>query len=372
MLLLPSLLRLESVDAAGDVNRHLPQLQHWLIQHWFALANSLFWLVVGLEAAITTTVLQSQVYQLPWFVSSRAVAGWLFCAWLHQSLQQRPSWRALKGWQRAALVISLLSTFAIGGSLVIRGVRLAIGDVDPAMSAVKFWVYVLGLELRLMVWAGFYLLIAESRERLQVQARHAATELAMSRAQLSLLSAAFQPHFLMNAMNTLIACRHDPDAVESAGEGLAGYLRYTLDRSEAEWEPLATQMEALNNYLSVEELRFGDRLETRITSDPHLLHQAVPRFLLQPLVENALKHGQGNKVGCLHLRISLECVAEHLQLQVYNTGVLAADHASSPSGVGYGLSGLEQRLHWHYGNQARFSIRQDGAWVIATLLLPLR
>ena len=348
-------------------------LQQWLIKHWFALTNSLFWLVIGLEAVITVTVLQSQVYQLPWFVSSRAVAGWLFCTWLHRSLQQRPRWRALKGWQRAALVISLLSVFAIGSSLLIRGVRLAIGDVDPAMSAVKFWVYVLGLELRLMVWAGFYLLIAESRERLQVQARHAATELAMSRAQLSLLSAAFQPHILMNAMNTLIACRNDPDAVESAGEGLAGYLRYTLDRSEAEWEPLATQMEALNNYLSVEELRFGDRLETRITSDPHILHQAVPRFLLQPLVENAIKHGQGNKAGCLQMRISLEQTAEHLQLQVCNTGVLAAgDHASSPSGVGYGLSGLEQRLHWHYGNQARFSIRQDGAWVIATLMLPLR
>ncbi len=159
--------------------------------------------------------------------------------------------------------------------------------------------------------------------------------------------------------------------MESAGEGLVGYLRYTLDRSEAEWEPLATQMEALNNYLSVEELRFGDRLETRITSYP-ILHQAVPRFLLQPLVENALKHGQGNKAGCLHLRISLERTAEQLQLQVCNTGILAADQASSPSGVGYGLSGLEQRLHWHYGNQARFSIRQDGAWVIATLMLPRR
>ncbi|QCH15616.1 hypothetical protein CB0101_12400 [Synechococcus sp. CB0101] len=98
----------------------------------------------------------------------------------------------------------------------------------------------------------------------------------------------------------------------------------------------------------------------------------MPRFLLQPLVENALKHGQGNNAGCLHLRISLERTAEQLQLQVCNTGVLAADQGSSPSGVGYGLSGLAQRLHWHYGNQASFSIRQDGAWVIATLMLPLR
>ena len=354
------------------MNRHLPRLQHWLIQHWFALANSLFWLVVGLEAAITATVLQSQVYQLPLFVSSRAVAGWLFCTWLHRSLQQRPHWRALKGWHRVVLVISLLSAFAIGSSLLIHVVRLTIGDVDPAMTAVKFWVYVLGMELRLMVWAGFYLLIAESRERLQVQARHAATELAMSRAQLSLLSAAFQPHFLMNAMNTLIACRHDPDAVESAGEGLAGYLRYTLDRSDAEWEPLATQLEALNNYLSVEELRFGDRLETRITSDPHLLYHSVPRFMLQPLVENAIKHGCSNSAGVLQLHVSLERAGDQLQLQVSNTGVLASTNSRSQSGVGYGLNGLDQRLHWHYGDQSSFSINQQGSWVIAKLLLPLR
>ena len=354
------------------VGTRLPALRHWLIHHWFVLANSLFWLIAGLEAFATAIVLQSQVYQLPAFVLLRVVPGWMFCQWLHQALQRRPAWRALLGWRRAALVIALLSGFALAITLLLRAGRLGLGMPDPAMTYAKLWIYVLGLELRLMVWAGFYLLIAESRERLQVQARHAATELAMSRAQLSLLSAAFQPHFLMNAMNALIACRHDPDAVESAGEGLAGYLRYTLDRSEAEWEPLATQMEALNNYLSVEELRFGDRLETRITCNPHLLHQAVPRFLLQPLVENALKHGQGNKAGCLQLRISLEQAAEHLQLQVCNTGVLAADHASSPSGVGYGLSGLEQRLHWHYDNQARFSIRQDGAWVIATLLLPRR
>lgn len=346
-------------------------LQQWLIKHWFALTNSLFWLVVGLEAVITVTVLQSQVYQLPWFVSSRAVAGWLFCTWLHRSLQQRPRWRALKGWQRAALVISLLSVFAIGSSLLIRGVRLAIGDVDPAMSAVKFWVYVLGLELRLMVWAGFYLLIAESRERLQVQARHAATELAMSRAQLSLLSAAFQPHFLMNAMNALIACRHDPDAVESAGEGLAGYLRYTLDRSESEWEPLGAQLEALSNYLSVEELRFSSRLHTRVNSDPHLLQQVVPRFLLQPLVENAIKHGAINGYGTMQLLISLEQESGRLQLQVSNNGEIAPAASHNP-GVGYGLSSLRQRLQLHYGDQAELSLMQQGAWVVATILLPLR
>ena len=354
------------------VGTRLPALRHWLIHHWFVLANSLFWLIAGWEAFATAIVLQSQVYQLPAFVLLRVVPGWMFCQWLHQALQRRPAWRALLGWRRAALVIALLSGFALAITLLLRAGRLGLGMPDPAMTYAKLWIYVLGLELRLMVWAGFYLLIAESRERLQVQARHAATELAMSRAQLSLLSASFQPHFLMNAMNTLIACRHDPDAVESAGEGLAGYLRYTLDRSDAEWEPLATQLEALNNYLSVEELRFGDRLETRITSDPHLLYHSVPRFMLQPLVENAIKHGCSNSAGVLQLHVSLERAGDQLQLQVSNTGVLASTNSRSQSGVGYGLNGLDQRLHWHYGDQSSFSINQQGSWVIAKLLLPLR
>lgn len=351
--------------------RQLTTLRPWLIRHWFALANSLFWLVVGLEAGVTATVLESRVYQLPWFVAVRVLPGWLFCGWLHRGLQQRPGWRALQGWKRAVLVISLLSGFALCLSLLIRGIRMGIGDVDPAMSAVKFWVYVLGLELRLMVWAGFYLLIAESQDLLKAQRRNAAMELAVSRAQLSLLSAAFQPHFLMNAMNTLIACRHDPEAVESAGEGLAGYLRYALDRSDTEWETLAAQFEALNNYLSVEELRFGDGLDARINSDPQLLQQIVPRFLLQPLVENAIKHGSFNQQECLLLRIRLERQEETLRLQVSNTGALSAAICSKP-GVGYGLSGLRQRLELHYGNRASLTLQQTNGWVTATVLLPLR
>jgi sensor histidine kinase YesM len=156
-------------------------------------------------------------------------------------------------------VIALLTAFAVVISLLLQGGRIGIGDPDPDMTQAKFWIYVLGLELRLMVWAGFYLLIAGSRDLLALQARSAELELAVTRAQLRLLSAAFQPHFLMNAMNTLIACRHDPEAVETAGEGLAGYLRYALDRSSGELEPLAIQLEALSNYINVEELRFDEQ-----------------------------------------------------------------------------------------------------------------
>ena len=352
--------------------KRLPALRPWLIHHWFLLANSLFWLVTGLEAFFTATVLRSQVYQLPAFVLLRALPGWLFCAWLHRALQRRPAWRELQGWHRAALVIALLSGFALAISLLLRGVRVGIGDPDPGMTMAKFWIYVLGLELRLMVWAGFYLLIAGSRDLLAMQARSAGLELAVTRAQLSLLSAAFQPHFLMNAMNTLIACRHDPEAVETAGEGLAGYLRYALDRRSGELEPLAVQLEALSSYINVEELRFGEQLQCRIHVDPQLLSVPVPRFLLQPLVENALKFGQASSSAPLQLQIELQQCGDQLRLQVINTGRLGEPTAAASRGVGYGLDSLRQRLELHYGSRAELALHQNGTHVSATVHLPLR
>lgn len=127
------------------VGTRLPALRHWLIHHWFVLANSLFWLIAGWEAFATAIVLQSQVYQLPAFVLLRVVPGWMFCQWLHQALQRRPAWRALLGWRRAALVIALLSGFALAITLLLRAGRLGLGMPDPAMTYAKLWIYVLGL-----------------------------------------------------------------------------------------------------------------------------------------------------------------------------------------------------------------------------------
>lgn len=351
--------------------KRLPALQPWLIHHWFLLANSVFWVVTGLEAFASASVLQSQVYQLPAFVLLRVLPGWLFCAWLHHSLQRRPAWRERQSWRRAALVIGWLTAFALALSLALRGLRLSIGDPDPGMTNAKFWVYVLSLELRLMVWAGFYLLIAGSRDLLAMQARTTELELAVTRAQLNLLSAAFQPHFLMNAMNTLIACRHNPDAVETAGEGLAGYLRYALDKRSSELEPLGLQLEALSNYISVEELRFGDQLRCHIQADPHLLSQPVPRFLLQPLVENAFKFGRCSASDPLQLSIDLSQRGDQLLLRVINSGQLVGSGQAGSLGVGYGLDNLRQRLALQYGSNATLELHQGEADVTATVILPL-
>jgi hypothetical protein len=349
--------------------RRWSALRSELARHWFSLANSLFWLFTGLEVYSTATVLQAQVYQLPAFVLLRVAPGWFFCQWLHQALQRRSAWRELQGWRRVALVVALLSAYAVVISLLLRGLRLGFGIADPAMTPVRFWVYVLGLELRLMVWAGFYLLVAVGRDLLAMQVRGAELELAMARAQISMLSAAFQPHFLMNAINTLIACRYDPEAVEAAGEGLAGYLRYSLNSGATEYEPLAIQLEALGNYISVEELRFGERLHCCIVAQPQVIGLQVPCFLLQLLVENALKHGSAHDDGRLRLRVELQRQADQLQLRVSNSGQLRP--VARRQGVGYGLDSLRKRLNLLYGSRACLELEQVETSVVATVRLPL-
>jgi LytS/YehU family sensor histidine kinase len=98
----------------------------------------------------------------------------------------------------------------------------------------------------------------------------------------------------------------------------------------------------------------------------------VPRFLLQPLVENALKFGQAGSSAPLQLQIELQRCGDQLQLQVINSGRMGEPAVAASRGVGYGLDSLRQRLELHYGSRAGFVLHQDGTRVLATVQLPLR
>ncbi len=106
--------------------------------------------------------------------------------------------------------------------------------------------------------------------------------------------------------------------------------------------------------------------------DPQLLSVSVPRFLLQPLVENALKFGQASSSAPLQLQIELQQCGDQLRLQVINTGRLGEPTAAASRGVGYGLDSLRQRLELHYGSRAELALHQNGTHVSATVHLPLR
>jgi two-component system LytT family sensor kinase len=169
------------------------------------------------------------------------------------------------------------------------------------------------------------------------------TELAAT-AQLAALRAQMNPHFLFNSLNSIAQLiRSDPDKAEACVERLADIFRYILRRAEKE-------LEMTQAYLEIERARFGERLRVETRVDPRSLHQLIPNLILQPLVENAVKHGLSRKRGAGTVTIDAAVTDGCLDLTVGDDGLGMPRPALE--GVyerGIGLRNLRDRLARLYG-----------------------
>jgi two-component system LytT family sensor kinase len=187
-------------------------------------------------------------------------------------------------------------------------------------------------------------------------------------AQLAALQAQMNPHFLFNALNTVAALvRTDPVAAESTVENLSDVLRLTLRRTEETVRTLGDEIDYLRAYLSIEKQRLGERLRIRWDVPEDLGPAELPPMTLQPLVENALRHGPGSRIEGGELRISAAARGGRLCLEVADDG---------PGFVrgyreGTGLGNLRRRLSTLYGTQASLRVSTDAAGARVTVALPL-
>jgi two-component system, LytTR family, sensor kinase len=182
-----------------------------------------------------------------------------------------------------------------------------------------------------------------------------------------------QPHFLFNSLNAIAALlRRDPRLAETMLVALSQLLRLALNQSERQEGALRDELEFVHRYLEIQQTRFGDKLRVEQDIDPQALDCLVPTLVLQPLVENALRHGiePSEKAGVLRVRASRE--AGRLVLEVEDDGVgLASDSCGpdnpaglgsslptparssatrvAPPGTGIGLANLRERLQMLYG-----------------------
>lgn len=173
------------------------------------------------------------------------------------------------------------------------------------------------------------------------------------RMELYFLRAQLDPHFLFNALNGVAAqIPAQPNSALAMVRELAGYLRYSLDHRHDAVTSLSDELDALAGYLKIERERFGERLQTRIEASPEVRARLVPSFLLQPLVENAVKHSLQHSQPPWRLSIDASLTNEgFLRIAIRNTGILAPN----PDRVeGVGLQILRRRLELHYPNRHRF------------------
>jgi len=185
-------------------------------------------------------------------------------------------------------------------------------------------------------------------------ARAARAEAAMARTQLATLRAQLQPHFLYNALHTVVQLVPvDPGRAVEAAECVAALLRTALDE-ERDVVSLADEWAFVSRYLELEGIRFGDRLRVSANIDPEFLDVRIPTFALQTLVENAVRHGAAPRVAPTEIVVTASGTRSELALSVRNTGdVVSAPGADG--GTGTGLRRLRERLEVLHGGAARLA-----------------
>ena len=358
---------------AGDApHRVLTSFWAFHIAGWLAIGFSM-WLGVLSHDSQPLAAFAGKM----WF----AVSGGLLCLLL------RPLYRWLYS---RDLAISLLILIAAGcsygmtvvwsatykpGAYAIRAAFTG-GTFDwPSWGAIisgtLFYTFIM------MAWSTLYFGIKYYREVEAERARALKAESHAHRAELQALRYQLHPHFLFNTMNaisTLIAEERNREA-ERMVTRLSDFLRLTLEQDTAPEVPLAEELDFVRRYLDIENIRFGDRLTTTIDTEPETLSALVPALVLQPIVENAVRHGIAPLESGGHLRIEARTAGNRLLLRVEDDGQGLGNKVSTrdlcQSGVG--LSNTHARLKALYGDAFRFDLkRSDGGGCVVILDLPLR
>jgi two-component system, LytTR family, sensor kinase len=263
-------------------------------------------------------------------------------------------------------------------TLVAAGVVIAIAKTlaDRALFALLtgFWMYLLASTLALQFVIYAVLVAAahgveyyrRSREHEQLQARLAET-------RLQLLSMQIQPHFLFNTLNTIAELVHeDPDTADAMITGLSDLLRRALDLGAAQQIPFSAELDLLARYLDIQRARFGDRLQVHVSIEEAARDAAVPVLLLQPIVENAIRHGLAARLDAGRIDIEAAIAGDRLVLHVTDDGAGNGNHvAHGPERVG--LGNTRARLDALYGDRGRLSLaRVPGRGARVSLEIPFR
>jgi hypothetical protein len=230
--------------------------------------------------------------------------------------------------------------------------------------AVPWFHYVLALS----AWSLCYFWIHAERAK-QEEHRHAIrAEAEALRAELEELRLQLDPHFLFNALNGVAEeIPEHPQAALSMLRDLTGYLRHSLDGINQTVVTVDAEVGGVAAYLGVQKARFGDRLKTRIHVDHNAGERHIASFLLQPLVENAVKHGR--RENGLDVHIDIKAVGNAVHVTIENTGTLDETTNSRRRRPGIGLANVRRRLDLHYPGCHTFTIASRDGKVVAMLTL---
>lgn len=344
--------------------------------HRFLLAAAAFWVLFGLIAGIQVWISMITHGHAVSLVLGYHVAVWM--VWIVPTAGIVALARRMPAALPRLLVIGFhaLAATAIGllHSLYSLGLMLWLRPYDgmtASMSEIQLSNVLAPILLEWVLYLlvlGAVLAVDYSKRSREHAGEAAELRRSLTSARLHALELQLQPHFLFNTLNSiagLVRVGRRDEAIRMVA-GLADLLRYTLDHAGRQRVSLGEEVDMLTRYLEIQQARFPDRMSYAVAVDPALRQAAVPILILQPLAENAVRHGVDQSNSMNQVEVRARQIGDRLELQVGNRGLIATSIEE-----GIGLANTRERLRTLYGNDARFELAQSGDRVLATLDLPL-
>lgn len=270
----------------------------------------------------------------------------------------------------ALAVVCIKSGMDLGLAMLIHGEKAYWNR--PLLEAFQYYVWVKFITFLLVYWliVGVYHLVTNYE---QSRARELATsqlQTQLVQAQLQILKMQLQPHFLFNTLNAISALLHkDPALADRMIARLGELLRTTLDHDGSQEVTVQQELDFIRPYLEIEQARFGPRLRVTVEAAPEVRDALLPSMILQPLVENAIRHGVAVRTGPGTVTIQLWQVGPALQVRISDDGPGLAPQFRE----GRGLSNTRARLQGLYGPAHELTLANGPTGgAVATLTVPLR
>ena len=343
------------------------------------------WSVAGLfDASQTVLIMHAEGGHHPWLpLFGTELASWLPWALATPLVvnlaRQHPINRAMSGrtvgihLAAFAVVSAVAEAWAAELQVLFNpwGHRQSPTFVDTWSTMLLYQVFTFLIAYALILTVTY---VVDARERIARQITETSRlNEELSRAQLAALRRQMEPHFMYNTLNSIAGLVRDQrnDAAVSMIVGLSEFLRRASADSHRSQVTLLEEVEYLQRYLEIQKVRFGDRLQVSVDIPAELLHAQVPNLLLQPLVENAIKHGISQRVAGGCVRVAGARHNGSLYLSVYNDGSnVPPDWAATHTGVGIG--NLRTRLQILHGKDSGLELRRADAGVEVVVTLPFR
>jgi two-component system, LytTR family, sensor kinase len=328
----------------------------WLVWLFLVLGQSLlFYFAYG--SFITTSIIDSLVSLL--IYSGIALSLWYPFRFFNSGVT-RPT----------VLISNLVASGGISVTLWVLLTKFIMTVVLPDQSNyAAFWdatfPYRIGTGVFLygLIILTYYLFVSLSNLS-DKSAREAKLESLVRETELKMLRSQINPHFLFNSLNSISSLTiTDPEKARDMVVKLSEFMRYALSRKDEQPVSLQNELENLRLYLDIEKVRFGDKLITEETIDEACLNFKIPVMLLQPLYENAVKHGVYESTECVRITTSAKIIDGYIEIIISN------NYDTNPSlrrGTGTGLLNVTRRLELFYGKKASIkSVKENGVYTVS-------